>query len=450
MILVKLFTTKLFDLKQVIIYTSVFAAGVILINVTAKILSLFIEFGFSTYWPFGIFMPRIPTVTNVMDMFLALFVFTAFVWNFSKIRSKISYLYISVIVLIMLSNLVQGYHEGFVRPVAGGETKIQNYNEALNVINTLNFLSNFEDIQPNLLRHSQNHPPGATLIYYPAIKLELNPEVISLLLLMISAGVSILALNKLFRKWFSQEETEYASFLYFLIPSIQIYYLSSLDALIASFLLLALSYFAVDYRFVSILGAAISLIIVFSLSFASVFILPVLFGYEFFRHKSVKNSLIILAVMIFFYIMLYFATGFNYINSFFIASQLENTHGFLLFYDPVSYVFSRIESILEILIFFGPFLIIAAVRGLPALKKNHPDLFLLTLLGTGSLMMMFLAGAYRIGESARAAMFIYPYLLFPVISHLKEINAEMYERNQLLALVFVQALVMQLFGDYFW
>ncbi|MCH8288217.1 MAG: hypothetical protein IID12_03800 [Candidatus Marinimicrobia bacterium] len=65
-------------------------------------------------------------------------------------------------------------------------------------------------------------------------------------------------------------------------------------------------------------------------------------------------------------------------------------------------------------------------------------------------MMMFLAGAYRIGESARAAMFIYPYLLFPVISHLKEINAEMYERNQLLALVFVQALVMQLFGDYFW
>ena len=148
--------------------------------------------------------------------------------------------------------------------------------------------------------------------------------------------------------------------------------------------------------------------------------------------------------------MLYFATGFNYINSFFIASQLENTHGFLLFHDPLSYVFSRIESVLEILIFFGPFLMIAAVRGLPALKKNHPDLFLLTLLGTGSLMMMFLAGAYRIGESARAAMFIYPYLLFPVISHLKEINAEMYERNQLLALVFVQALVMQLFGDYFW
>ena len=372
-------------------------------------------------------MPRIPTVTNVMDTFLALFVFTAVVWNFSKIRSKISYLYISVIVLIMLSNLVQGYHEGFVRPVAGGETKIQNYNEALNVISTLNFLSNFEDIQPDLLRHSRNHPPGATLIYYPAIKFELNPEVISMLLLMISAGVSILALNKLFRKWFSQEETEYASFL-----------------------LSALSYFAVDYRFVSILGAAFSLIIVFSLSFASVFILPVLFGYEFFRHKSIKNSLIILAVMIFFYIMLYFATGFNYINSFFIASQLENTHGFLLFYDPVSYVFSRIESILEILIFFGPFPIIAAVKGLPALKKNHPDLFLLTLLGTGSLMMMFLAGAYRIGESARAAMFIYPYLLFPVISHLKEINSEMYERNQLLALVFVQALVMQLFGDYFW
>ena len=450
MILVKLFTTKLFNLKQVIIYTSVFAAGLILINVTAKILSLFIEFGFSTYWPFGIFGPRIPTVTNVMDMFLALFVFIAFVWNFSKIRSKVSYMYLSVIFLIMLSNLVQGYHEGFVKPVAGGETKIQNYNEALNVISTLNFLSNFEDIQPNLLRHSQNHPPGATLIYYHAITLKLNPEVISMLLLMISAGVSILALNKIFRKWYSQEETEYASFLYFLIPSIQIYYLSTIDAVIASFLLSTLSYFATEYRFVNILGAAISLIIAFFLSFASVFILPVMFGYEFFRRKSVKNSFIILAGIIFFYIMLYFATGFNYINSFFIASQLENTHGFLLFYDPASYVFSRIKSILEILIFFGPFLIIAGIRGIPALKKKHPDLFLLTLLGTGSLMMMFLTGAYRFGESARAVIFIYPYLLFPVISHLKEIEAESYERNQLLTLVFVQALVMQLFGHYFW
>jgi len=450
LILVKLFTTKLFSLKQIIFYTSVFAASVILINVIAKLLSLFIEIGFSTYWPFGIFMPRIPTATNVMDMFLALFVFTAFVWNFSKIRSKISYLYLSVIVLIMLSNLVQGYHEGFVRPVAGGETKIQHYNEALNVISALNFLSNFEDIQPSLLRHSQNHPPGATLIYYPAIKLDLNPEVISFLLLMISAGVSILALNKLFRKWFSQEETEYASFLYFLIPSIQIYYLSTIDAVIAAFLLSTLAFFATGYRFINILGAAISLIITFFLSFASVFILPIMFGYEFFRRKSIKNSLIILACTVFLYIMFYFATGFNYVNSFFIASQLENTHGFLLFYDPVTYFFSRIKSILDILIFFGPFLIIAAVRGLPAMKKNHPDLFLLTLLGTGSLMMMFLAGAYRLGETARGAIYIYPYLLFPVISHLKEIGTESYERKQLLTLVFIQALVMQLFGDYFW
>jgi hypothetical protein len=60
---------------------------------------------------------------------------------------------------------------------------------------------------------------------------------------------------------------------------------------------------------------------------------------------------------------------------------------------------------------------------------------------------LFLTGAYRTGETARACLFIYPFLLLPILA------AEYPERQRwrwIFAAVFGQTLLMQLFGRYFW
>ena len=132
------------------------------------------------------------------------------------------------------------------------------------------------------------------------------------------------------------------------------------------------------------------------------------------------------------------------------ASIVENPHGFSLFSSPASYVFTRIQGICEIILFFGPALGLMGMLGIPSLKKRNPSFFALTSLAIITLLSMFLTGAFCSGETARICLFIYPYLLFPVISFLEEKKVSLKEKNALLYLVFIQTVLMQLAGDYFW
>lgn len=451
MLFSNLFSTKMFSLKQVFQYTSYFFIAVLLINLSAKVISLYIDFGFSTYWPFGIFHPRFPTIENILIAIITVAIFTVVIRNYSKILSRTSYLYGTIFLLIMLSNSVQGLEEGFKRPVSGRENiQIQYYHDALEIKTVFHFISQFEDIQADLRRHSQIHPPGALLFYYFAIQIGLSPWLISVLILILSAGITFFALRRIFQLTLRNEDIKFSILLFFLVPSIQIYYLATLDAIIASFLLLTLSFYITENKFSNLISTIFALSVALFLNFASVFIFPVIFGYEFFRKKRLNKSIIILGGVILIYLILYLTLGYNYINSMLIASKIENPDGFSLLIEPIKYVFSRIESTLEPLIFFGPFLIILFIRGLPVLKKNQPDIYLLSLLGIGSLLLMFLAGAYKIGESARSAMFIYPYLLFPVIAYMSEFGKDVNERKQLLTLIFAQTLLMQLSGSFLW
>jgi len=71
-------------------------------------------------------------------------------------------------------------------------------------------------------------------------------------------------------------------------------------------------------------------------------------------------------------------------------------------------------------------------------------------LAVGTLLAMFATGAFRTGETARACLFIYPYLLLPVAAQLDHQQPDASDRRLLVWLVFGQTLLMQTFGGYFW
>ena len=191
MLFSNLFSTKMFSLKQVFQYTLSFALGILVINMTAKIISLYVDFGFSTYWPFGIFHPRIPTVSNLLIAVVTVVVFIVILKNYSRILSRRSFFYGAIVLLILLSNSVQGFEEGIKKPVSGGENKqIQYYHDALEIESFSFFLRHYSELQPDLRQHSKIHPPGAPLFYYFAHRIGFNDWTISILILLISAAIS--------------------------------------------------------------------------------------------------------------------------------------------------------------------------------------------------------------------------------------------------------------------
>jgi hypothetical protein len=111
---------------------------------------------------------------------------------------------------------------------------------------------------------------------------------------------------------------------------------------------------------------------------------------------------------------------------------------------------TRLEGIFEIALFFGPFLGILFWRGLRQQAQCSLSFRDLVMLALFTLLLMFLAGFFRTGETARICLFIYPYLLLPVAGYFKEIGITLPEKRQIAALVFAQTVLMQLSGLYYW
>ena len=79
--------------------------------------------------------------------------------------------------------------------------------------------------------------------------------------------------------------------------------------------------------------------------------------------------------------------------------------------------------------FFGPVLIVLFYKGFKSLKKEKSlnetsaQLYQLVSSAIVSLLLIFALGAYDHGETARAAMFIYPFLLIPVAVYINDFNS---------------------------
>jgi hypothetical protein len=359
-------------------------------------------------------------------------------------------------IFILITNLIQGWEKGFMTPInyhhieGCVECGIEFYHDAINIEDPIDLLYHYEERQADLLIHSRVHPPGALLTIFILLKLLGHPALMSIMIAVISIFLSMLFLNKILLYEFESDHSTYMTYLFVMMPSIQIYYLATIDALIASLLLGAMYYFLHHRPAISFIIPLFLLFLASFMTFLFVFILPVMAGFDLLRRRNVWRSGSIIIGLGLIYLVIYEAIDFNYINSFRIAAAIDNPDGFRLFSDPISYFFTRLEGIFEIALFFGPFLTVVMIRGIRLERKNHCDLQLLTLLALATIFIMFITGCYQTGETARVCLFMYPYLLFPISLYLQNFDFCSREKRILLLLVFAQTIFMQMFGHYLW
>ncbi len=447
------------------------------------------------YWPLSVFTRRLPTPFEAL---LAVLVWIAGLLAI-RAASQSGYRWgaarfgVVAFALCVGSNAIQGAEHGFITPLAGGTASppaanlrlllrrdtdaggrgIQYWRDAQGVSSASSFLRAFNTVQPTLREHARTHPPGATLAFYVLRRLTGDrPALASALLALTAMLISAWGMRRLATATTPRSPNGAASPpdafavpLFLLLPAVQIYFCATLDALICGLLLVAIAAFAETANAdrdapnttaplwsarpaVHTLLAAAALGTALFLTFGALWAAGPLALCAVAPPRPVR-ALARLALVGALAVAPLFALragfGFDYITAFKTASQLENPHGFRLVAEPLSYLVTRLEDIAEIAVFFGPFLLLLARRGLPALLRNRRA-FALVAGGVGTLALLFLSGAYRTGETARACLFLYPLLLLPVLSAATTSAA----KRQALALVWTQTLLMQTFGWYFW
>jgi hypothetical protein len=235
-----------------------------------------------------------------------------------------------------------------------------------------------------------------------------------------------------------------------MIPAVQIYYCASIDALIATACLGSIYFYSHRHSVIGIIGSTVCLFVMSFMTFGFLFIGPVLLGYELIRRKSMFRFSIVFSSLITIYIILFLLFNFNYIQSFLVASSLENPNGFQLFAAPLNYLVTRVLCVFEPIAYLGPLVLLACFSGLKNMAKDKscPDLFVITILGIGTLLVMFLTGAYRTAQTARTCLYIYPILMFPVAVFLQDQRPNVKDKVELLGLIFAQTVLMQMVGTH--
>lgn len=461
-------TSRLFTWRQILIYTVAFVGIVVVIQRTLRyVCENCVTFDCPYYWPVSIFDVRFPSLRDMIVAAVVTIAFFLFVRFLENKRFNIALSIAFGALLIAGLTFIHGVEVGYYAPIAGDARSgvltpyspdgQEYYHDALHITDPVDFFRRYNEIQPTLHNHAHTHPPGAVLTFYVLLKLFKDPAVIALAIMILALIPTIFFFYRLMRTELSDETARYMAFLLVLLPAVQIYYLATLDGLIVALLTGVLYLFCFGEGRRSVAGAFLLLTCSFLLTFVSLFILPVLVGFDLIVRRSLKRSVIVIGGMVGVYLLLYLFTGYDAWQSFRTASLYENPKGFMLFVDPANYLFTRAEDVAEIIFFFGPFLLVLFIRGFRAKFRLRPlnelqlrPLLVLTVLACTSLLGMYAVGAWRTGETARACAYIYPYLLFPVGYYLEDSEAGAGERLQMAALVFLQSVGMQTFGTYYW
>lgn len=363
------------------------------------------------------------------------------------------------ILFIVSGNLVQGGpQKAFVDPVTGGNK--QYYHQALLIDDGVEWLEKFNHNQESrtLLNHSETHPPFATLLHFYLLKPgSRNGDLISGTLSFIAALSLILIYFTCREIGIDSNKAGFITVLFSVIPAYNIYSAVSLDGCILTFSMVALcGIVLVVNRGIHIPGIVmivVGIILTNLLSFSGLFWFALLFLLGIFRIKKMRCKDLffawIITVFLFAALILVFRLYYNYnqVAAFLTASKIENPHGFYLFAEPVKFLFTRIENISEIL-FFLSFGVVAILfqRDVVAWDTTDTDdqVTIISISGFIVLMLMFLAGAYKTGETARICLFITPFFILL----LRRVKNEHIATLCLLA--GGQTLFMQMIGSYFW
>jgi hypothetical protein len=388
--------------------------------------------------------------------------------KYSEFLKKPYIIYIIGIAIIILSNLLQGFPSGLSTPVEAeiGYPQIQYYSDAIKIDNAYDFIRDYNTIQPHLLVHSSTHPPGAVLTYYALNSVFHNKILISISLLAISL-LSVFYVYRIIARFFNKQVASYTSLIFIFLPAIQIYYLSSLDGLIAftfigsiyhyikwnekssvSDWLLCIAYLSIS-AFLTYITAFLFALIFIHLAYEKICVKKNT-GRAFIENTldAAKKYLLLIAPFASVFLIIYLFSGFNYISGFLTASRIENSNGPLIISNTASYMVTRLECVAEIILFLGPVATFLAYQGT---KQNSNKLIQFSKFSIILLLIVFIAGSYRTGETARACLFIYPFLLIFLANFIySNNNVKSQEIRQILSMLWIQSTIMQIFGFYFW
>ena len=421
--------------------------------------------GFSDIWPlWGQIV--IPTLGGFLLGILAVSVVTLTIWYVYEKREKIPrWFFVALFgfAVIVLTNLFQGWTTGIYEPI-GGASEI--FQDAININNVIQFISNFVILQPSLSLHAQTQPPGAVLTIYFLYQIFGSADLIALGLAAIATFASAFFLDMIFSSRLDNDSARYGVLLFLLLPAVQVYYLANLYAIVATLMFGSIYFYQHQNQYISVIGSTLLIFLGTFTSFLFVYIGIFLLIYEISRTgnpmkvglvdwiksfaKNASRLMIIVLLVGAIYSILYLVLGFNYLNAFLFASALENPGGFMLFSNPVNYIVTRFEDALDIAIFFGPVLLYLCWKGIKHIKENDVENYKFTLSAFVALFILFLTGAPKKGETARICMFFLPFMLIPVLAYIKSMNISKRDRVILAVVVFIQAVIMQLFGTYIW
>ena len=422
-------------------------------------------------WPLWgqLLVPSLLELTIGIAIFAVFGLMIAYVYKQKGVRTSIYLVVIVGVLLIIATNLIQGWEIGISQTMDAGQI----ITDAMGIDNIFDFISNYETIQPTLTTHALTQPPGAVLVIYLLYTVLGSPDLVAIGLCAAAAVGSAFFIRGIFRHLFDDESARYTTLLYLILPAVQVYYLANIYAIVATLVLGVLYFYLHSDRRVAAVGTLVSLFLLTFITFLSAFMVIFLFIYEILKAnsesdttgiadrlrvtlKSLQNPILLSLCVGAVYGLLLVTLDFNYINAFLYASASENPNGFMLLSSPIEYFTSRIQNILDIVIFFGPVLSILAYRGFVTLRKeatekpdssNKYNLVLAALIALG---LLFLTGAPKKGETARICMFILPFLLIPVITYIQRANLSNRDKGILLLLVFGQAVLLQLFGIWVW
>lgn len=423
-------------------------------------------FPFGHAWPINVFWFRLPRAWD----FGLVSVSGLVVWHYIYKRKHHSLFDIIIIcfVSLLLLNLSQGWFGGMVYPITGpNHFSAAYWNDAFKIRSTEEFLNNFTILQPNLLDHSRVHPPLALLFVY-WIQLLLNrPEALTLIWTLITLS-SLPTVYSLVRSYTSQTNAMLITFALGLSPAFQIYGLASIDGVIMSLFCLSMLAFVKflentsrwTYFWIGLLLTTLSMLFTYAgLLLLGVFLTMCLWQ---------PNRSQLLTISLFYLGFLWWLgnlAGFDYIKSLLIARMFEGPGGVYSF-SVTGYFVSRVQDILELVIFGSPIMLIPLLNvdwkalGFRKSMIQWQDLMiklgqlpkpiqmshiLLSYVG-----LFFLMGAYYAGETGRAAMFVYPSLFMLWGWQMSKNKTSLNTYKGLLLLLFGHSMVMQLFGWYVW
>jgi hypothetical protein len=348
---------------------------------------------------------------------------------------------------LVLTNWLSGFQAGFVRPMAGDQSY---FAESFGVDSVKSYLSHYGEWQAQLGTHARTHPPGAVLLHYFARQLVPNPGALALLLGAAAFALAVVSFFYLARRFVSPRPAATATLVFALLPAVQIYFITSLEAVAAALMLGAVCCFFQPRPLVRFVASAALLLGAALLTFSALFVPLVMTGHALLSRRRLRASLGVVASVAALLVLVRAVTGFDWLSSLRTASALENPEGFWLFATPGSYLFTRLEGLTEVCLFASPLVLVAALWLLGSRSLSHGELRVLVFVALGAFLAMLLAGAFKTGETARSCLFVAPFLVLPIAAVDEARALAPARRTFLTAAVFAQTVLMQLVGQYYW